>query len=90
MPHNIALTWNADADAVSYDVYRGTASGKESSTPVATGITALTWTDTAVNAGQTYFYTITAVSGSNQSSPSNEASATVPFSAPTGLVAVAS
>jgi fibronectin type 3 domain-containing protein len=90
MAHEVDLTWAADPDAASYDVYRGSASGKEGASPVATGITGTTWTDKNVVPGQTYFYTVTAVNGSAQSSPSNEASATVPFAPPSGLTAVAS
>jgi len=88
--HNVVLNWNADADAVTYDVYRGTQSGKENATPVATGLTVTTFTDTNVVAGQTYFYYVTAVNGANQSAPSNEANATIPFAPPTGLTAVGS
>lgn len=91
--HQIVLTWNADADPVSgYNVYRGTATGQESKTKINTAlVTALTFTDTSVVAGTTYFYEVTGVSAAgNESADSAEASATVPFAAPTGLKAVAS
>jgi hypothetical protein len=73
---SVALSWTASSGATSYNVYRGTTSGGESSTALATGITTTTYTDsTAVN-GTKYYYEVAAVNGSGTSAKSNEASAT--------------
>jgi hypothetical protein len=81
--HDVILSWTASSTSgiAGYNVYRGTTSGGESSTPInSTPITGTTYDDANVQAGQTYYYTITAVSsnGTTQSANSNEASATVP------------
>jgi Abnormal spindle-like microcephaly-assoc'd, ASPM-SPD-2-Hydin len=80
-PPYVALSWNASTSSViGYNVYRGTTSGgpyssKLTSSPVAE----LTFTDTTVQAGQTYYYVVTAVNASGvESADSNSASATVP------------
>jgi len=87
---SVSLSWTASSDATSYNVYRGTAAGGESTTPIASGITAVSYTDTSVTNGTKYFYKVAAVNSGGTSALSAEASATpepgVP-SAPTGLVA---
>ena len=92
--NQVVLNWMGSLGAASYNVYRGTSSGGESGTAIATGITATTYTDTAVTPGTTYFYYVKAVNGAGGiSAPSNEASATptgaIP-AAPTSLAASAS
>lgn len=88
--HYVALTWNASPTpgVISYNVYRGATSGVCSGTPTpyATGITTLTYNDTVVVEGATYFYAVTAVKG-GESTCSNEVQATVPTSplAPSNL-----
>lgn len=72
----VALSWTATTGAASYSVYRGTSSGGESSTAIATGITASTYTDASVTNGTTYYYKVAAVNSVGTSSMSNEASAT--------------
>ena len=72
----VSLTWTASTGATSYNVYRGTTSGGESPTPIATGITTTSYADTTVTNGVTYFYTVEAVDAAGVSGPSNEASAT--------------
>ncbi len=81
--HDVILSWTGSTTygVVGYNVYRGTASGGESSTPLnSSPVSGLTYVDSNVQAGQEYFYYITAVvSGeTTQSPPSNEASAEVP------------
>jgi hypothetical protein len=78
--HDVVLSWSASSSSVTgYNVYRGTKSGGESATPLnSSAVTGTTFTDTSVAAGQTYYYVVTAVDGSTQSSDSNQASATVP------------
>ncbi|MGO8673986.1 MAG: choice-of-anchor tandem repeat GloVer-containing protein, partial [Capsulimonadaceae bacterium] len=88
----VLLSWTGSSGATSYNIYRGTASGAESSTAAATGITTGNYTDTGLTNGITYFYKVAAVNGVGTSALSSEASATpalqVP-AAPTGLIATA-
>ncbi|MCE0522099.1 MAG: family 16 glycosylhydrolase [Methylacidiphilales bacterium] len=72
----ISLSWTASSGATSYNVYRGTSSGGESGTPIATGITAANYNDTGLTNGTAYFYKVAAVNSSGTSGYSNEASAT--------------
>jgi fibronectin type 3 domain-containing protein len=88
----VALTWNAGANDVSYSVYRSAVSGF---TPSATNLIAnpgtTSLTDTSVTAGTTYFYLVTGANSTGQSSTwSSQASATAQAPAPgspTSLVA---
>jgi hypothetical protein len=86
---DVLLNWDPSPTAgiLGYNVFRGTTSGGESTTPiateVATGCTTFatcTYADTAVVAGTKYYYYVTAVgsNGTTQSAASNEASATAP------------
>jgi fibronectin type 3 domain-containing protein len=70
------LSWSAVSGATSYSVYEGTTSGGESSTPIATGITATTYTVTGLTNGTPYYFTVAAVNANGASSFSNEASVT--------------
>jgi fibronectin type 3 domain-containing protein len=95
---SVSLTWAAPtsdggAGITGYDVYRGTSAGAESATPVGTGVTGTSFTDTGLANGATYYYTVAAVNAVGFSPQSNEAfatptvvQATVP-SAPQGLTA---
>jgi fibronectin type 3 domain-containing protein len=89
---SVALSWTASSGATSYNVYRGTTAGGESTTPLATGITTTTYTDsTAVN-GTKYYYKVAAVNAGGTSALSTEVSATpepAAPAAPTGLTATA-
>jgi titin len=94
---SVSLTWtppasNGGAAVSGYNIYRSTSPGGEGSTPVKTGVTTTSFTDTSLTNGTTYYYTVAAVNAAGTSPQSNEASATpratVP-SAPTGLVASA-
>lgn len=81
VPHAVTLSWTASVSAgvAGYNVYRsGTTGGPY--TKVNTALVAgLTYMDTSVMAGQTYYYVTTAVDGSgNESVYSNEASASIP------------
>ncbi|MGO8672006.1 MAG: choice-of-anchor tandem repeat GloVer-containing protein, partial [Capsulimonadaceae bacterium] len=85
----ITLSWNPAAFAISYNVFRGTTSGGESGTAIATDVTSTGYTDTGLTNGVQYFYKVAAVDGAGTSAPSSEASATpepLP-AAPTGLTA---
>ena len=79
--HSVTLNWVASTTPnVSYNVYRSTTSGGPYSTKLnASPIAGLSYVDNAVQAGQTYYYVVTAVDGSgNESVPSVQAIATVP------------
>jgi hypothetical protein len=81
---DVILSWGASPSSgvVGYNVYRGTTSGGESTTPLnSMPINGTTYADASVTAGMTYYYVVTSV-GSNgvQSAPSNEAEAVVPTS----------
>ena len=79
--HSVALQWDASTSTVvGYYVYRSTTSGtgyaKLNPSSAATG---LTYTDTAVQDGTTYYYVTTAVDSSGtESSYSNQAQAIIP------------
>ena len=82
--HNVSLSWTASSTSgvVGYNIYRGTTSGGESSTPLnSTPVSGTSYTDEAVTAGTTYYYVVTAVGADDvQSSDSGETSAAVPSS----------
>ena len=81
--HDVILSWTASTTAgvVGYNVYRGTTSGGESATPLnSSPINGTTYSDETVQAGQTYYYVVTAVASDDgtQSAYSNQTSSTVP------------
>jgi hypothetical protein len=82
--HDVILSWTASATSgvMGYYVYRGTSSGKESSTPLnSTPINGTSYADANVTAGTTYYYVVTALGSDGvESADSNEAEATVPTS----------
>ncbi len=94
--HSNTLTWawsqgTGDA-ATGFHVQKSQTSGGPY-TVVATisSPTILTYVDTAVVAGQTNYYVVTAFNAGGESVPSNQATCTTPFSPPappTGLSAV--
>jgi len=71
----VVLAWSAVSDATSYNVYRGTSSNNESATAIATGVTARTYTDSALVNGTTYFYKVASVNANGTGAKSSEASA---------------
>ena len=77
--HTVDLTWDAPADAVSYNVYRGTVSGGPYTMINTSADSATSYTDNTVVSGQTYYYVATAVnSKSEESGYSNQATAVIP------------
>ena len=87
------LTWtaptsNGGSAITSYNIYRGTSAGSESTTAIGSSTTQ-TYTDSTVVSGKTYYYVVKAVNAVGTSAASNEASysgSSVP-SAPTNLAA---
>ena len=78
--HSVDLSWNASTSQVSgYNIYRGSQSGGPYTKLNSTLISALTFTDTTVQSGTTYFYVSTAVDANSvESAYSNEATAVIP------------
>lgn len=86
---NVTLTWSAVSGATGYRVYRGTTPGGQSATPIASDLTATTFTDTTARAGQAHYYIVKAFNAGGESAPSNEASATPTLAAPEYVDALA-
>lgn len=78
--HYVSLAWNAGSSGVTgYNVYRASQSTGPFTKLNAQPQPEVTYTDSGVQAGTTYYYAVTAVdSNSVESNFSNEASATVP------------
>ena len=75
----IDLSWPSVAWATAYNVYRGTASGGESATPLnASPLTAASYDDTSVNGSTTYYYVVQAVNATGVGARSAEVSGTTP------------
>jgi fibronectin type 3 domain-containing protein len=72
----VKLKWTASASAKSYNVYRGTAAGAESATPIKTGITYTYFTNTGLTTGQPYFFRVAAVDAGGTSALTSEVNAT--------------
>ncbi len=77
--HHASLSWGASTSTVDgYNVYRSSASGGPYTRINATTLTVLTFDDTTVVAGQTYYYVVTATTAGVESTYSNEVQAVVP------------
>ena len=78
--HSVTLNWTASISTVTgYNVYRSTVSGGPYTKLNSTLVTTTQYTDSTVQAGQTYYYVITSVDSSNvESTYSNQVSATIP------------
>ena len=78
--HSATLTWSASTSTVSgYNIYRSTVSGSGYTKINSSLVSALTYTDSTVQGGTTYFYVTTSVdSGGSESSFSNEVTANIP------------
>jgi HYDIN/CFA65/VesB family protein/immunoglobulin I-set domain protein len=78
--HSVSLSWTPSTSSViGYNSYSSTKSGGPYAKLTATPVPTASYTDTTVQAGQTYYYVVTAVDSSNvESAYSNEVSAIVP------------
>jgi fibronectin type 3 domain-containing protein len=78
--HSVSLTWNASTSSVSgYNVYRSTVSGGSYTKINSSLVAVLSYTDSTVQNGTTYYYVTTAVdSTGSESTFSNEVSAPIP------------
>jgi fibronectin type 3 domain-containing protein len=77
----VSLTWTAStsSNVTGYNVYRGPTSGGPYTSLTGSPVSSTSYTDTAVQSGQTYYYVTTAVdSDGNESTYSNQAQAVVP------------
>ena len=80
VPHTVSLSWTASTSVVSgYNVYRSTTSGTGYTKLTGSLVSAVSYTDSTVVNGTTYYYVTTAVDSSgNESTNSNEAVAVIP------------
>lgn len=88
--HNVVLTWTNSPDTANTNVWR--LAGTCPAPPLtgftqlnATSITTATYTDSAVTAGSTYCYYVTAILNGTNSGPSSTVTATIPVAPPSGL-----
>ncbi len=80
--HSVSLSWTAStsSNVVGYNVYRATTSGGPyTKLTTSSPVTTLSYTDTNILSGQTYYYVATAVDSSNtESAYSTQTQANVP------------
>jgi len=77
--HSVGLAWSSNSSAAGYFVYRGAAAGGPYSRLNSSPNAGTSYSDTAIEAGQTYFYVTTAVDQSGiESDYSNEVQAAIP------------
>ena len=79
--HSVTLSWTASTSSniTGYNVYRGTQANGPYTKINAFPVSGTSYTDTAAQAGQTYYYVTTAVdSSNNESAYSNQAQAVIP------------
>jgi fibronectin type 3 domain-containing protein len=74
----VSLNWAPSPGAVTYNIYRSTSPGGEGNTPLQTGLTGNSFTDTGLSGGTTYYYEVTAVGVGGEGPMSTEVSATPP------------
>jgi fibronectin type 3 domain-containing protein len=79
--HSVSLSWTASTTpGVTYNLYRGTAANVCSGTPtpLATGISGTTFTDSTAALNTTYFYNVSAVGTGGESACDGEVTVQVP------------
>ena len=81
-PHTVTLNWIAStsSNVTGYNVYRGTLAGGPYTKLTTSPVITISYTDTTVLSGLTYYYVTTAINSSNvESAYSNQAQAIVPI-----------
>ena len=80
LAHSAALIWTASTSTVSgYNVYRGTVNGGPYNLMNSSLVTGLSYMDTAVQSGTSYYYVTTALDSNNvESLNSNQVTAVIP------------
>ena len=73
---SVSLTWTAESGVTGYRVYRSTVSGSGYS--LVGRATTASYRDNTVVSGTTYYYVVTAYTGSAESAYSNETTAAIP------------
>jgi hypothetical protein len=78
--HSVSLSWTASTSTVvGYNVYRGAQTGGPYTMISSGSVTGTVYTDSTVQAAQTYYYVVTAVDGSGgESVYSNQVQAVIP------------
>ncbi len=73
---SVTVAWAASTGTapVTYNIYRGTSSGGEAATPVASNVTSTSYTDTGLTNGTRYYYTVSASNSAGTSAKSAEVS----------------
>ena len=84
----VNLSWNASASAAGYNVKRAMQSGGTYTT-IAQNLPGLTYADSGLSSGMTYYYVVTATNTFGESGNSSEASAQTVSAAPPQLTLVA-
>jgi fibronectin type 3 domain-containing protein len=74
---SITISWDAVPGATSYRLYRGTSSGGEGTTPIASP-TGTTYTDTGLSPTPIYFYQLSAVNSAGESARTAEDASKTP------------
>lgn len=80
----LILCWDFPSNAITFNIFRGSTSGAENTTPIATLVYFNTWTDATCVVGQEYFYQVQSVNEiGNSVLTSNEAyNTSIPTLAP--------
>jgi len=81
------LTWSASAGATSYNLYWGTSPGVTIGSTVISGVSS-PYVHLGLTNGTTYYYSVTAMTDTDESDLSNEVSS-APLGIPSGLIATA-
>lgn len=79
--HTVTVNWTASTSAgvVGYNIYRKLSTASSFTKINTSVVTGLTFTDSSVQLGQTYYYVVTSVDASgNESAYSNQATAVIP------------